>query len=137
MPLMRFRKDKGNEDEEVDALLGDDESAGMFMSTGAQAEAAADAEEPVAPDRPGPAVTVVTPQGAAPEATEEVPPEATAPVAEAPSADDPLSLFRSMQVVTEASGLTSDLEDVSVEELLAELREVRSMLPQAPAGGAE
>jgi hypothetical protein len=42
-----------------------------------------------------------------------------------------------MQVVTEASGLTSDLEDVSVEELLAELREVRSMLPQAPAGGAE
>lgn len=137
MPLMsRFRKDKGNEDDEIDALLGDGENGGMFMTTGAQREAPVDeagaalavedgAEPEVAPH-------VEEPDAIAPSE------EASAPASEeAASGDDPLALFRSMQVVTETGGLTEDLEDVSAEDLLAELREVQSMLPPVVASEAE
>ena len=137
MPLMsRFRKEKGNEDDEIDALLGDDENAGMFMTTGPQRAA------PV--DEAG--ATLAVEDGAEPEvapAVEEpvaIAPseEASAPAAEqAASGDDPLALFRSMQVVTETGGLTEDLEDVSAEELLAELRELQSMLPPVVSSEAE
>ena len=43
--------------------------------------------------------------------------------------DDPLSAFRTTKTASFASGLTKDLEDVTMEEIVAELREVRSMLP--------
>jgi hypothetical protein len=135
MPL--FRKDKAKDEEDIDALLADGENAGMFMTTSVQQEAdAGGAEEPADADgEQGPAVNIVTPE-AAPAAAEQ-PPEAGAPAEETPAGDDPLSLFRSMQVVTDSSGLTSDMEDVPVEELLAELRELQSMLPQQTPGGAE
>lgn len=141
MPLMsRFRKEKGNDDDEIDALLGDDENAGMFMTTGPQREAPVDeagaalaVEDGAEPDAP--AVVQVTDASSPAAAPAE---EAAAPAAEeAVPDDDPLALFRSMQVVTETGGLTEDLEDVSAEELLTELRELQSMLPPVVASEAE
>ena len=44
-------------------------------------------------------------------------------------ADDPLSAFRTTKTASFASDLTKDLDDVTMEEIVTELREVRSMLP--------
>ena len=46
------------------------------------------------------------------------------------TSDDPLAAFGEAVVETEDADLLKDLEDVSVEELVTELREIRAMLPQ-------
>ena len=47
--------------------------------------------------------------------------------------DDLLSAFRNVGPVTGATELTKEIEDVPIDGLLAELREIRSMLPPTPA----
>ena len=50
------------------------------------------------------------------------------------ASDDPLAAFGEVVAESEMSGLVKELEDVSVEELVAELREIRAMLPQIEEG---
>lgn len=53
-------------------------------------------------------------------------------------ADDPLmAAFRDSTVASDVGDLTQDIEDISVEELVAELREVRSMLPPTLPGAGD
>ncbi len=47
--------------------------------------------------------------------------------------DDLLSAFRSVGPVTGVTDLTKEIEDVPIEGLLAELQEIRGMLPPTPA----
>jgi len=156
--FLKSGKEKEEEEDLEDAeLIGDLEDEGLLVSTGpvraqpaaeeaagpedellaaaaqpatvgeaeAQAElAAAAADEPAAvadaPAEPEPAVE------AEPEKVEE----------SSENDDDPLALFRTSATETKASGLTSEVEDVPVEDLVADLREIRELL-KLPDQGAE
>jgi hypothetical protein len=131
--MSRFRKDKDSDEDEFDAMLSDDENAGMFMTTGGGPAVAEPAGEMDVAESQEPDASLTTLQAPADEEPEA---EVTSEAADEDpgSDDDPLALFRSMQVVTESSGLAAEIEDIPAEELLAELRELRSMLP--PVAGA-
>ncbi len=77
--------------------------------------------------------------GAAAEQEEAAPLDVGTPAAEesTEASDDPLAAFGEVVAESEMSGLVKELEDVSVEELVAELREIRAMLPQIEEGQEE
>ena len=53
------------------------------------------------------------------------------------TSDDPLAAFGEAVVESEIANLAKELEEVSAEELVAELREIRAMLPQIEKGQEE
>jgi len=68
---------------------------------------------------------------------EDAPTETEEPAVEEAAAtddDDPLSAFTSDTVVsTELNALTDSVEDVSIADLVEQVREIRAMLPATPA----
>jgi hypothetical protein len=124
--MSRFRKEKGDEDA-FDDEPAEDEGAGLFMNPSPRPEGAPDQIE--APQAEAAQEPEEPPAQETPEAAEAAPVPTAEAEAEAPAGDDPLALFRSMHTESEASDLTRDMDDVSAEELLAELRELRAMLP--------
>ncbi len=154
MPLMsRFLKDKkGDEDPLDDMQEAEEEDEGLFMPTKLRPGGGEQDQDPAAQGGGGgidellEASSAENPLGEAAEpstegdadpaeAGEDV--EGDGPAVQTVSAggegsdqsgDDPLSLFRSSAAESSAGNLTKDIEDVPVEELLAELRELRAML---------
>ena len=53
------------------------------------------------------------------------------------TSDDPLAAFGEAVVESETADLAKELEEVSIEELVVELREIRAMLPQIEEGQEE
>jgi len=127
------KKDKDGEDAALAALAA--EEAGLLISTGpqwdgAQQEQQAPADASVAgaelADPGEPSAEAQPDPGAEPAAAE---PAADEPAAAEPAADDPLALFRAVVADTSAGDLTKEIDDVPMEALMEELREIRSMLP--------
>lgn len=109
------------------------EAAGSEAAQAAEPPAA----EPPAAEPEGPQADEPLDQDAAP--TE---PSAEEPQEEAPSApdsDDPLSMFRSSARDLGATELTKGLEDIPIDDVLNDLREVRGMLadPMQRTNGKE
>lgn len=156
MPLMsRFRKDKKEEDDPLEGLDQADEEEGdegLFMATSLKPGGAPSDDEPEAEqdeagldDLPEPSSAEGTPaegggepavDGGGGSAGGEDPPvqtvaaevESSGAEDSSGSGDDALSLFRAETVESGAGHLTKDIEDVPIEELLADLRELRSIL---------
>lgn len=143
MPLLRRRKQEDVLEEEVDDLL-DESEGGLLMSTVGQA---AEQERPLGAEGG-------EPDGLAGMATEEAPADEVAEGEAAPGAasdggppaplhmvsaeepssdDDPLAAFKDMTVHGGLGHLTDDMEDIEIADLVADLREVRGMLPATRA----
>jgi hypothetical protein len=84
------------------------------------------------------AAPVAAPDERPPEPAEEAPAEeaSTAQEEAAAGGDDVLAMFREATAVTDHADLTKELEEISMDDVLSELREVRGMLPNVPEDGA-
>lgn len=141
-----LRRNKKNEEEEIetaDDMLDDGEAGSMFMSASGTPEAAApeSEESDVEGDEADPAAAEAV-DGLVPD--EELPEGEPAAEGEGDAADktqvevqtvsgggedDALALFGEVAGHSGLGDLAEDLEEMSIEELMADLREVRGMLP--------
>ncbi len=158
--LSRFKKgnDEGSEDG-ADASLADvSEDEGLLMPTGAAAEPGTASAKPDLRTQQSALPRAIDAESASSEVEPSLAPEADAldaeladeaaepesPLAEADELaneppveeaadDDPLSAFEVGVVSTELTSLTEGIEDVPINELAEQLREIRAMLPATSA----
>ncbi len=155
MPLMsRFRKDHKADDDPLDGMQDaeEEEEEGLFMPTKPGLEGAGLGQGPAVQEGAGetdelletspveslpldpaePSTEGSTDPDEEEEAVEGGGPEVQIVPAGAEgsgqSGDDPLALFRASAAESGLGDLTGEIEDVPVDELLAELRELRAML---------
>lgn len=160
MPLMsRFRKDKQDDEDPLAGIEeeAEEEEEGLFMSTkltpgGAPSDEGEAGEDDVDGDvedllETARAEDAAIAQDVAPDAEDADAGEGSeeaagdgggdGPVIQTAAAspvDDALSLFRAEASTSDIGELTKHVEDVPIEELLAELRELRALLAIRPTG---
>lgn len=131
MPLMsRFRKKEDEQDDlGLEGLEEEDEEAGLLLSALPQEELPPASAEPEAAGG--------EPEDEAAALAEETPAEGSAPTFEvaaegSPGGDDLLAAFRESTATTELADLAWEIEEVPIEELLREARDLHALL----TGGA-
>ena len=128
MPLFGKKKKKEQGDD-----IEDPEEEGLFMARGSDQTDMEGATNPSADgesveSEPSDLEAALEVEGEpAPESDEA--PIAAAEAEDKSDADDLLSAFQDDDTEADLTDITKDLEDVSIAELLAELREIRATLP--------
>jgi len=134
MPM--FGKKKKDDELEAAALEeGDDEGLFMPQIPRGPDETDVDLDE-AAPVKLRPVTTAEAEAGVevddSPE-TPETPATQKEPEPDESSSDDPLSLFRAAQVEDDEGNIAKEIEDVPIDEVLADARELRALLSAAGA----
>ncbi len=134
MPM--FGKKKKDDELEAAALEeGDDEGLFMPQIPRGPDETDVDLDE-AAPVKLRPVTTAEAEAGVevddSPE-TPETPATQKEPEPDESSSDDPLSLFRAAQVEDDEGNIAKEIEDVPIDEVLSDARELRALLSAAGA----
>lgn len=139
MPLFGSKKKKEQQGTNIEAP----EEDGIFMARSSEASTSDEAKpsdgesvEPELSDLESANEGETEPASDADEATAE-PPAAAAKAEDESSADDLLAAFQDDETEGDVTDLTKDLEDVPIADLLADLREIRAMLPAEALEQAE